>query len=285
MKRQIRQIMPKSLRNAIRNRREVKDLLSIQSLDCPAECLLSAKELALAEIFGSQEIQCEWNAIKTSLDLFEIPNGTGGVNPGDRRAIYYIIRKISPKSVLEIGTHIGASMVHIAAALEKCQVPINKNHSRLVTVDIRDVNDPVSKYWSNSGSKYSPLEMINRMEFGHFVEFKKAASLNYLSECQEKYDFIFLDGDHSAKTVYKEIPAALRLLNRAGSILLHDYFPELKPLWPDSDVIPGPYLAAERLKSEGSKIEVLPLGELPWPTKLQSSVTSLAMLVRRDNTI
>lgn len=80
----------------------------------------------------------------------------------------------------------------------------------------------------------------------------------------------------------KPIPAALKLLNHDGVILLHDYFPQLSPLWSDGLVIPGPFLAAHRLMKEGANLVVLPLGKLPWPSKLQSNQTSLALLLRRE---
>jgi len=64
-------------------------------------------------------------------------------------------------------------------------------------------------------------------------------------------------------------------------ILLHDYFPEMKPLWSDGSVFPGPFLAVNRLVKEGADLVALPLGSLPWPTKLQSNVTSLALLLRK----
>jgi hypothetical protein len=63
-------------------------------------------------------------------------------------------------------------------------------------------------------------------------------------------------------------------------ILLHDYFPDLKPLWSNGRVIPGPWLAIERLKREGAPLTVKPFGALPWPTKLNSNNTSLALLLR-----
>ena len=75
---------------------------------------------------------------------------------------------------------------------------------------------------------------------------------------------------------------ALKMLNPNGVILLHDYFPGMKPLWSDGTVIPGPYLATERFVKEGINLTVLPLGELPWPTKLGSNVTSLALLLRKN---
>jgi hypothetical protein len=45
-------------------------------------------------------------------------------------------------------------------------------------------------------------------------------------------------------------------------------------------VIPGPWLGVERLRREGVRLQVLPLGELGWPTKLGRNVTSLAAVVR-----
>ena len=122
--------------------------------------------------------------------------------------------------------------------------------------------------------------MVNVMGFGNFVEFVKDSSLRYMARCERKFDFIFLDGDHSSSTVYQEIPSALELLNKDGLILLHDYFPDLEPLWSNGAVISGPFLAAKRFKEEGANLAVLPLGELPWPTKLQSNSTSLALLSR-----
>ena len=91
---------------------------------------------------------------------------------------------------------------------------------------------------------------------------------------------IFLDGLHDADMVYREVPLAVKLLNPGGLILLHDFFPNLKPLWSDGKVVPGPWLAIERLRSEGVPIRAQPLGKLPWPTKLGSNVTSLSYLLR-----
>jgi len=125
---------------------------------------------------------------------------------------------------------------------------------------------------------YSPEEILRRLDCSNFVSFHTENSLDYLSRCHSQYDFIFLDGLHSATQVYQEIPRALRVLRSGGYILLHDYFPGLEPLWPDGKIIRGPFLAVERLKAEGARVDVLPLGKLPWPTKLQSNITSLALL-------
>jgi len=222
-----------------------------------------------------------WSDLKKKIDRFTIPDGTGGVNPGDRRAIYYLISKLKPSSVLEIGTHIGASTLHIASALYMSQIR-NGNNATLTTVDIADVNSPVEKPWEKYGTSKSPLEMIQALNYGSFVEFIADTSLHYAANCERRFDFIFLDGDHSARTVYQEIPVALNLLNQNGVILLHDYFPNMKPLWSNGSVIPGPFLATERLRKEGANLTVLPLDKLPWLTKLQSNITSLALLLRNE---
>jgi len=277
LKEQIKRLMPTKLVRAISLLKMKRKLALIQKLQCDSAKLSLVSDVGLKEVFTSSEV--EWSKSKGRLAAFTFPDLTGGVNPGDRRAIYYRISRFRPSSVLEIGTHIGTSTLYIAEALYSNQKKDN-NSVQLVTVDIKDVNDTISKPWLKFDATHSPLELINEMGFGNFVKFVKDASLNYLRTCEQKFDFIFLDGDHGAATVYEEIPAALKLLKKDGLLLLHDYFPDLKPLWSNREVIPGPFLATERFREEGANLAVLPLGELPWPTKFQSNITSLALLLR-----
>ena len=260
---------------------EARELKRVPRLGCRAERLLSEWEVNFEAVFSSREVGAEWHAASAELAGFEIPDGTGGVNPGDRRAIFYLLSYFRFRSALEVGTHVGASTVHAAAALRGNREARGAEPPALVSVDALRVNDPASKPWARHGAKYSPAEMIERMGCAHFAEFVAEPSLEYMAGCGRRFQFIFLDGDHSAKTVYREIPAALELLEENGLILLHDYFPGLRALWKDGSVIPGPFLAARRLMKEGARLKVLPLGRLPWPTKLGSNVTSLALLARR----
>lgn len=278
LKQLLARAIPSMALKRIRFRKELKQLDTVEQAECKTDNLRYKGDLSLSDIFGSHEIDALWFDSEKEIKQFTIPDGTGGVNPGDRRAIYYLISAIKPKSVLEIGTHIGASTIHIAAALRKNS---DKN-ANLTTVDIADVNSRVEKPWLKHGTTLSPIEMIDKLGCGSFVEFVTDTSLNYASNCQRSFDFIFLDGDHSAATVYQEISVALNLLNQDGVILLHDYFPNMKPLWSDGSVVPGPFLATERLRREGVNVTVLPLGKLPWPTKLESHVTSLALLLRNE---
>ena len=204
---------------------------------------------------------------------------TGGVNPGDRRALYYFVRALDLKHVLEIGTNVGASTIHIAAAMKVNLLADEKpNDHSLVTVDIVDVNDAPDAFWRLGGLARSPRDTIEAMGMVEHVTFVTNSSLTYLDACDESFDLIFLDGDHSAAMVYQEVPRALRRLRESGLLLLHDFFPDNRPLWSDRAVVPGPLLAVKRLVREQANVSVIPLGALPWPTKLHSNVTSLAVL-------
>jgi predicted O-methyltransferase YrrM len=216
----------------------------------------------------------EWASVSAELaQIHPIEDmKTLGVNPGDRRAIYYLMRSLRPANVLEIGTHVGASTLQIAASLKQ------NGAGDLTTVDIEDVNAP-NGYWKRFRLVRSPADAISEIGMTSRVKFKTMTSVTALAE-PSSYDFIFLDGDHTAATVYVELPLALRRLRPNGMILLHDYFPDAKPLWNNNQVIHGPFFACSRMKREGAAFNIIPLGALPWPTKLGSNVTSLAIVAR-----
>lgn len=234
--------------------------------------LRSVTDRELAAIFMSPDVARSWNAEGARLaEICKIEDGkTGGVNPGDRRALFHLISALKPKSVLEIGTHVGASTVHIAAAMP--------HQSSLTSVDIEDVNGP-NAYWKRFGLARSPKQMID--ELGRHdlsVDWFVSDSMQFLDNTNRRFDMVFLDGDHEFQTVVREIPGSLRVLNRNGIIVLHDYFPNNMPLWSDGLAIPGPFEAVKQLCSQKMRLKVMPIGALPWPTKLGTNVTSLAVL-------
>ena len=261
-------------------RRRIKSTIKalFSSVPAPADtdnlAVLQASQIAA--FFRSTEIDLQWNAMAARLaDLCQIDDGkTGGVNPGDRRALFYLVKALKPANILEIGTHVGASTVHIAAAMSP--------GSRLSTVDIQDVNDGPAAYWRTARLQRSPKQMLVELNKNLDLSFVKSDFINFLKRTDQRFDLVFLDGDHSMATVLKEIPLSLRILNRNGVVVLHDYFPQGKPLWSDGSVIPGPFEAAEKLRTLGAKLKVVPLGALPWATKLGSHVTSLAVAVRDE---
>lgn len=266
----------------VRQKRERLEFARLAPHECEPDCLIrDVTEADIGTMLASDEIDEEWRALEREMASMAITDKADSVNPGDRRAIYYLVRHFGPRSVLEVGTHLGGSTLHIAAALRSSHEgdPDPERAYHVTTVDITDVNDPATATWLQYGSKHSPAESARRLGLENQISFVTSPALDYFASHDERYDFIFLDGDHAARAVYQEVPAALRALRSNGVILLHDYFPGLQPLWVDRNVIPGPWLAVERLRSEGAKLKAIPFGQLPWDTKLGSQMTSLALLV------
>ena len=252
----------------------------VPAIPTDASPLAVGSTYSFCDLFGGNDLDAAWLESNKAISEFFPDTPIHGVNPGDRRALYYLVRRLAPRSALEIGTHLGTSTLHIAMALKA-----NRNSdvtSRLVTVDLKDVNDESRRPWARFGVQASPRSILNRLHCGELVEFCVSHSLDYLTTTDDTFDFVFLDGSHDAWVVYQELPAALRLLRTGGCILLHDYFPGGKPLWSNGRVIPGPYRAIRRLRREGATLVALPLGALPWPTKYGSTVTSLAIVARDE---
>jgi predicted O-methyltransferase YrrM len=263
-------------------RRERAALRGLPTATLDVANLRAISKADVEEAFSSHgAIAVEWSEVSSLIDRIALIEDmtTAGVNPGDRHAVYYLIRALRPRRVLEIGTNVGASTLHIAAAMKRNNED-GKGECTLVTVDIADVNDPSNGFWKQAGLPCSPRDNMAQLGMAGCVEFVVADSLSYFDRHADRYDFIFLDGDHAASTVYQELPRALKHLRAGGTILLHDFFPRQRPLWSNGAVVPGPSLAMERYQEEGAKARVLPLGALPWPTKLGSNVTSLALLTQ-----
>lgn len=274
----LKTIIPTPVLRMRRLAREWLKISLLQRQDCDPGRSAPIADLPLDAILTSARYHAELDELQGELDALCITDRASGVNPGDRRAIYHLVRHLRPRRVLEVGTHVGASTAYICAAMRREREARPAEAFSITTVDIANVNDTISKPWLRAGSRYAPQEVVRRLGCADMVRFVTASSLDFLARTDETYDLIFLDGDHTADVTYREISAALRALNPSGYILLHDYFPQLRPLWDDGYLIAGPALAARRLQSEGVPIGVRPLGELPWPTKRGSRVTSLAML-------
>ena len=197
---------------------------------------------------------------------------SGGVNPGDQRAIFTLVRSLKPRKVLEVGTHLGYSTLHIAQALQL------NGHGELTTVDILDVNDPHQAPWTRAKALGSPAQAIAALGFADHVTFVQSDSVEFLKTTNQTFDFIFLDGDHAAPKVYQELQLLQRVMEPGATVLLHDYFPNGRALWKGSLPNTGPWKAAQRLRKEGAPIDVVPLGALAWPTKLGTHMTSLAVM-------
>jgi len=240
--------------------------------------LRPAFELDPASWLTSPTLAASWLATAPRIEELRIPERRGALPPADRRALFQVVRGLAPQRVLEIGTHLGASTIVFALALAAGERSAERR-PRLTTVDVVDVNDPAARRWARHDSARSPRARIELLGCADEVEFVAADSLRYLAATDRRFDLVFLDGDHAARTVYREIAAALAVLRPGGVVLLHDYFSPGATYGPDGSEIPGPRLAVERLRAEGARFVVHPLGPLPWPTSLPGHATSLALLL------
>lgn len=276
MKAFVKKVLPTAAINSLRDAREKKELAKVGNKSFKTHNLITNDNVPLGDTLKDEAIEQQWIKDKAEIaKIFEHQDKYGGVNPGDRRALYTVISSLKPKNVLEVGTHIGASTVYIARALRA-----NAQASALTTVDVVDVNAPDAP-WKKIGLPRAPVKMLEALNCEKDVTFVKSSSLEYLKTTDQKFDFIFLDGDHTAATVYKEMSLALEALSPQGVIMLHDYYPNGKALFPDNNIITGPYRALERIKTENPDIQVQPLGALPWETKQGSHNTSLAMVTKK----
>ena len=266
------------LRLGVREFRDYRVLqrLTREQVDVSALCLLDVVELS--ERLEDEEIANDWQGDSDALQRVNPPDYASGVNPGDQRALYTLVRGFNALRVLEVGTHIGSSTLAIALA---CRRKSNEGTvPSITTVDIRDVNHKENKPWAYFGSDASPKEKLKQLALDDLVEFRVGDGHQVLSETSERFNFIFLDGSHQAPIVYREISAAIRSLAPGGVVVMHDVFPYGRRLWPESRQITGPWQAVSRMVSENPALRLLPLGELPWPTKYGGHVTSLAVLAR-----
>lgn len=264
------------LHRALRQRDRIK-LQALTHRDFPHQNLCGLiKTEALDTIFNNEETATKWQeAQQTITAIYDTASALEGVNPGDRRALYYLVSAFKPENLLEIGTHIGASTIFFAETLRR-----NSPTAHMTTVDIMDVNQQQGP-WKKCGLKMTPRDYLHHLNLADRVTFCAMSSAHFLQTTGERFDFIFLDGDHAASTVYNEISWALRLLSPGGVILLHDFYPDAQPLFHDRNIIPGPFMAVDRIIKENPSITVTPLGQLPWETKQGLKTTSLALLTRK----
>lgn len=268
----IKGLLPEAIKRPVRNYLDRRRLKEQPRLDFRTADLRVFSESAISAAMNDPVISAAFAKDSAAIAGATGKAGeiSGGVNPGDRRALYHIVAYFRPMSVLEIGTHVGASTLAMAMAMRRFG-------GTLTTADIQDVNRPAGP-WASEGLLASPLEIAASLGLG--VKFITSPATRAL-KTSNRYDMIFLDGDHSASAVYCEIHAALGSLNPSGFIMLHDFYPGRMAITPDGAVIDGPALAAERIKSETDMLDFFPLGRLPWQTKGGGDVTSLAIVARR----
>lgn len=133
-----------------------------------------------------------------------------------------ILEKKKALTALEIGSWRGTSSVYIATALK------NYPYSRLICVDTWKVpdDDPVClNTWKKEGMP-DLLKIFTKnmslLNLSDIVEFKIGSSIEIVPTLKEKFDFIFIDGNHNYEYINKDLKNALIKVD-SGIISGHDY--------------------------------------------------------------
>lgn len=188
---------------------------------------------ALAAVPGS-----EWRAVQDWITPHLPHEDPGSALPDERRALYALMRWRAPDWPLEIGTWLGVSTAYLAAA-------IYKENTLLTTVDIAQTRSATMLLAAAGLRDQTCLIQSN--------------SLDFLASAGPRFDFVFIDGNHRAGHVYRELVAVVHRLARDGLVVLHDINPGGIP-FALQKVLRGPCLAVKRLRREcGVKmLQVLP---------------------------
>lgn len=135
---------------------------------------------------------------KEQIDL-EVPKDDS-TSMGEKMLLYWLIRDMKPKVVIETGTHRGLTSLYIAHAL------YDNGEGHLTTCD------PNPEWYSN----------------GNFAKFPELAP--YITYEQkmgkdldiQNIDFAFIDGFHDFKDVLPEITMLMPKLNKSAVVVFHD---------------------------------------------------------------
>jgi predicted O-methyltransferase YrrM len=119
---------------------------------------------------------------------------------------YVLQRMRGATSYLEIGTFDGIILAMLAKALPSV---------KFSAIDpFLNVGGGHFDYFEDNCRQYNNIHLYNE---------KSEVVLPQLIERGDRFDIIFVDGDHTYEAVSMELREGWKLLNGGGSILVHDY--------------------------------------------------------------
>ena len=136
------------------------------------------------------------------------PEGRWQVSPDQGALLAMLVRLISARQCIEVGTFTGYSAMCVASAL-----PID---GRLVACDLsKEWTDIARTYWQEAG-----VDHLIDLRLGHALD---TLQLLRSEEGEESFDFAFVDAEHDLYDAYFE--ALLPLLRRGGLIVFDNMLP------------------------------------------------------------
>ena len=130
-----------------------------------------------------------------------------------------ISKTISPKKILEIGTHDGNN----AFLLSKIFC-----NSEITTIDLPDDHDDFKNFYGRKGNLEKFItNRDQRLKDLNNLKFIKMNSLNLINH-KEKYDLIWVDGAHGYPVGCIDLINSIKILNSNGIIICDD-------IWKDNE--------------------------------------------------
>ena len=128
--------------------------------------------------------------------------------PEEYVELLWLLKNMNAKTYLNVGVGKGGSFM--------TETYIQESLERSVAVDN-------SSYWAKeqTSSIIEKLEWLNDKVDAQ-LEFNDSDSVEFLKKCEDKFDAIFIDGDHSYEGVKRDYEHALPLLEEGGIIIFHD---------------------------------------------------------------
>lgn len=133
-----------------------------------------------------------------------------------------LIANYKPKSILEIGTFIGVSTRFLLEVSKKYDTSI-------------DCVDPCIKHRSFTSILETRIRIISKQyeaRVNHLIGFWSDQPVKGFEEysiynpinIDKKYDFVFIDGDHTYESVKRDFELAKQCLTSQGVIAFHDIY-------------------------------------------------------------
>ena len=131
----------------------------------------------------------------------------------DQCVLLHLVRRYKPSRFLEVGTYKGYTTRLLANKFPQMEI---------VTVDPGDSISPDDRPAIQAG-EYLPQAEIGELVRGYpnvTVLKQRFCDVDWLTN---RFDMIFVDGDHSAASVLRDSNLALSLVETPGVIVWHDY--------------------------------------------------------------
>jgi predicted O-methyltransferase YrrM len=126
--------------------------------------------------------------------------------------LLHLIRHIRPKTFLEVGTHLGHT------------TRIVSNRFPDLSITTCDPGDhvPATERPTNQATEYLPHDRVGELVAGKPNVRIIKDRFHAIDWGEQKFDVIFIDGDHTLSSVLSDSLLALKLLSPKGGIMWHD---------------------------------------------------------------